>query len=236
MAGIRQEAVRLELATDKWLTYEGLHFQCEAPEGSFWFTSEDSGVVRFDGEAWVRYGADDGLMDVPHQLLATRKDVTGLPFGVKRISGSLPRLPMMVIRFTLTIAPNSFGRPVYGTGSIRFSAQLDQQVAYDVLRYPEVGLQFTVVLRPEPEPGQDVRALGRVLDRVGQAPLAPAVNPHDGATLVRHVTANSLHRVFGFLVAGIRPDYDGQLVVRECLIHLILNVLSCHHIPQIRAQ
>ena len=75
MAALRQEVVRLELGTSQTETYEGLHFQCESPDGSLWFTSQDGGVVRFDGEAWLHYGVDDGLMDSIVRLISTRKGV-----------------------------------------------------------------------------------------------------------------------------------------------------------------
>jgi len=80
VAGLGQEAARLDYGTARWTTYEGLNFQCETPDGAQWFVSRDSSVVRYDpslrsGQAWTRYGVEDGLMDTPTGLLATRKGV-----------------------------------------------------------------------------------------------------------------------------------------------------------------
>jgi hypothetical protein len=70
---------RLDLSTDRWMTYEGLTFFGDTPDGSQWFVlrEETDGraspvVVRFDGKAWMRYGSEDGLMDAPYRLLITR--------------------------------------------------------------------------------------------------------------------------------------------------------------------
>ncbi len=80
VAGRGQEAVRLDYKTSRWTTYEGLNLQCETPDGAQWFLSQDKGVVRYDPSAssaqdrraWTRYGVEDGLMDSPYALLASR--------------------------------------------------------------------------------------------------------------------------------------------------------------------
>jgi hypothetical protein len=68
IAGLGQEAVRVDLSARRWLTYEDLHFAGETPDGARWFvapgTAERSGgVVRHDSSGWFRYGPEDGLMD-----------------------------------------------------------------------------------------------------------------------------------------------------------------------------
>jgi len=72
VAGLGQEAVRLDYGASEWTTCEGLWFQCDTPDGAKWFLSQDSSVVRYDGRAWVRYGVEDGLMEAPVAILATR--------------------------------------------------------------------------------------------------------------------------------------------------------------------
>ena len=75
-----QEALRLDISDQRWMTLEGLNFACETRNRSLWFTSGDNGVVRYDprlqragtGGRWMRYGVEDGLMDYPVALLATR--------------------------------------------------------------------------------------------------------------------------------------------------------------------
>ena len=75
LAGLGQEAVRLDYGTSRWTTCEGLKFQCETPDGAQWFISEDSTAVRYDGNTWMRYDAEDGLMDVPARLIVDRDGV-----------------------------------------------------------------------------------------------------------------------------------------------------------------
>jgi len=75
IAGLGQEAVRLEHGKNRWATYEGLTFQCETGDGSIWFVDGDSSAVRFDGERWVRYGEEDGLIESPRALISTREGV-----------------------------------------------------------------------------------------------------------------------------------------------------------------
>ena len=75
VAGWGQEAVRLDIGVSQWTTYDGLNFECETADGATWFLSEDSGVVRYDGRVWTRYGVEDGLMDTPSALFATREGV-----------------------------------------------------------------------------------------------------------------------------------------------------------------
>ena len=75
IGGRGQEAVRFDLNTPRWTTYKGLRFRCETADGSQWFVSQNSSVVRYDGKRGTRYGVEDGLMDLPMELLATRRGV-----------------------------------------------------------------------------------------------------------------------------------------------------------------
>ena len=75
VAGRRREALRLDLGASRWTTYSGLGFRCETSDGAFWFVSRDSGVVRYDGRTWTRYGVEDGLMDRPVTLIESRTGV-----------------------------------------------------------------------------------------------------------------------------------------------------------------
>ena len=72
-AGSGQEAVRLDSGTSRWASYEGLNFQCETANGARWFVSGDSSVVGNHSQIWTRYGVEDGLMDYPVSLIATRQ-------------------------------------------------------------------------------------------------------------------------------------------------------------------
>ena len=75
IAGLGQEAARLDYRTSHWTTYEGLTFQCGTPDGAQWFISNDDGVVSYDGRTWTRHGTEDGLMAAPYRLISTRQGV-----------------------------------------------------------------------------------------------------------------------------------------------------------------
>ena len=68
-----QGVLRLDFATSQWVTYEGLIFQCETPDGSQWFLADDNGVVRNNGGRWRRFGVEDGLIEAPLALFPDRE-------------------------------------------------------------------------------------------------------------------------------------------------------------------
>lgn len=71
---------RVDRSSRRWLTYEGLHFQCGSPgedgEGgggaNEWFLTAEGDAVRHGGDIWRRYGAEDGLMADPVAMTCTR--------------------------------------------------------------------------------------------------------------------------------------------------------------------
>ena len=81
IAGLREQAVRIDLGSNRRLTYKGLMFQCETPDGIQWFRAQHEDVtegyediVRHDpltGQ-WTLYGVEDGVMDTPNTIFATR--------------------------------------------------------------------------------------------------------------------------------------------------------------------
>ncbi len=75
VAGLGQQALRLDYGTSRWTSYEGLMFQCETPDGAQWFLSQDDGAVRYNRKTWTRYGVEDGLMDAPVKLITTREGI-----------------------------------------------------------------------------------------------------------------------------------------------------------------
>ena len=72
LAGLFNEVVRLELSRTKWATFEGLNFQCETPDGSLWFLAANNRIIRQERDRWRSYGVEDGLLDAPAAVLATR--------------------------------------------------------------------------------------------------------------------------------------------------------------------
>ena len=61
LAALGQEAIRLDYGQSRWESLSGLWFQTDMPDGSQWFASQDSSAVRFDGQRWQRFGAQEGL-------------------------------------------------------------------------------------------------------------------------------------------------------------------------------
>lgn len=79
IAHLGEDVTQLDHAMSRWVTLEGLNYQCETNDGKQWFLSQDAGVVSYDQgdkeEQWIRYGVEDGLMDTPVALIATRDGV-----------------------------------------------------------------------------------------------------------------------------------------------------------------
>ena len=70
--GVEANVQKIDPSGGRWIRYERLNFQADTPDGNQWFITHDDGVVRFDGESWQRYGAADGLIEVPNAVFATR--------------------------------------------------------------------------------------------------------------------------------------------------------------------
>lgn len=70
--GVGDEVQRVDFRGQRWLEHKRLNFRCETPDGRQWFVAADDGVVSYDGQSWLRYGMDDGLMAKPCALLSTR--------------------------------------------------------------------------------------------------------------------------------------------------------------------
>jgi len=65
----------LDMGQDQWLTYTGLHYECETADSRQWFIAENKHVVSHDPATgkWVEYGLVDGLPDDPRSLHRTRQ-------------------------------------------------------------------------------------------------------------------------------------------------------------------
>lgn len=64
---------KVDYSGDRWLKYDGLNYECDGVDGRQWFVSGDDGVVSYDGAKWERYGPEDGLMQAPYTMIATRR-------------------------------------------------------------------------------------------------------------------------------------------------------------------
>ena len=61
--------IRLDYATDRWTTFQGLNYQTEDINGNVWFLEFDGSVVRQDGSSWTRYGVDERMIDTPSGVI-----------------------------------------------------------------------------------------------------------------------------------------------------------------------
>jgi signal transduction histidine kinase/ligand-binding sensor domain-containing protein len=64
-----QEAVLLNFSDKQWTTYEGLIYQCETKDHIKWFLDVENGVVKYDGNEWIKYTVEDGLIDEPVAII-----------------------------------------------------------------------------------------------------------------------------------------------------------------------
>lgn len=71
-SGPNTQIYRLDYQTPRWLTLEDLNFHWEGPSGAQWFLHRDGRAVVHEGDRWISYGIEDGLMDMPVTLLGTR--------------------------------------------------------------------------------------------------------------------------------------------------------------------
>ncbi|MGB0370988.1 MAG: ATP-binding protein [Opitutales bacterium] len=60
----------LDVGADQWLTYEGLHFECETNDGRQWFLTKKRRVVSYDpsSDLWLIHSRGGGLINLPRSL------------------------------------------------------------------------------------------------------------------------------------------------------------------------
>jgi len=151
IAGAEQEAVRLEYGTSRFQSYENLHFQCETPDRVQWFVSADSSVVRHEDETppagrqetWRRYGTEDGLMDHPFHLFATKE---GVVWAVGHHAGKAAVARFQGGRWVLQVHPDLGWLPYSRQGLESFDGSLWLMASGGLLRYD--GLDW--ILYPGP--------------------------------------------------------------------------------------
>lgn len=75
IAGRDSETWRVEYSGQRWITYSGLHFYGNTPDGRGWFVTGAGRVVVQEGRGsqWREYGPEDGLMDSATALIVTRQ-------------------------------------------------------------------------------------------------------------------------------------------------------------------
>jgi signal transduction histidine kinase/CheY-like chemotaxis protein/ligand-binding sensor domain-containing protein len=73
IAGLGQEATRLDYDSSRWISYAGLNYQAESVDGTLWFLTQQRQVVAFDPrQQWRIYTPVDGLLEKPNRVISTR--------------------------------------------------------------------------------------------------------------------------------------------------------------------
>jgi signal transduction histidine kinase/DNA-binding response OmpR family regulator/ligand-binding sensor domain-containing protein len=73
LSGIQNEVFLIDYTNKKWLTYNGLNYECQSVNNKKWFLSVDSRIVLNDKTTWISYGTEDGLIDAPVKVMFTTK-------------------------------------------------------------------------------------------------------------------------------------------------------------------
>lgn len=65
--------VLIDLSDQRWMSFQGLNYQCESPDGTWWFLEHEGGVVAYDplAETWLRYGVEDGVVERPNRVFSS---------------------------------------------------------------------------------------------------------------------------------------------------------------------
>lgn len=72
IGGSGTEIQRIDYQTPRWLTLQDLNFQWESPSGTQWFLHRSGRVVSRNAGQWISYGPEDGVIDAPVALVASR--------------------------------------------------------------------------------------------------------------------------------------------------------------------
>lgn len=73
ISGFKSKAYLLDYSPDRWITYIGLNYQCEVDSDEQWFLDVNGQAISKNGNRWIAWNTEDGLIDAPVSLLATSK-------------------------------------------------------------------------------------------------------------------------------------------------------------------
>jgi signal transduction histidine kinase/ligand-binding sensor domain-containing protein len=65
--------IRLDYATDRWTTYQGLNYQTEDAQGQTWFLETSGSVIKQKDADWTRFDVNDGVIDTPTGIIPRRR-------------------------------------------------------------------------------------------------------------------------------------------------------------------
>ena len=78
VGGLGHKAARLDYSDAHWMSYAGLCFEAEGPNGARWFIAKNRRVVRELNGTWTSFGPEDGLMQIPRTLAISEEGVVWL--------------------------------------------------------------------------------------------------------------------------------------------------------------
>ncbi|MFK7775881.1 MAG: response regulator, partial [Saprospiraceae bacterium] len=73
ISGLMSKVYLLDYSPDRWVTYTGLNFQCEAPLQEQWFLDVHGNAISKNGNRWIAWGIEDGFIDAPVKIIVTKK-------------------------------------------------------------------------------------------------------------------------------------------------------------------
>ncbi|KAA3627098.1 MAG: hybrid sensor histidine kinase/response regulator, partial [Bacteroidetes bacterium] len=73
ISGFKSKAYLLDYSPDRWITYVGLNYQCEVGSDEQWFLDVHGKAISKNGNRWIAWNTEDGLIDAPVTLLSTSK-------------------------------------------------------------------------------------------------------------------------------------------------------------------
>lgn len=73
IGGHKSKVFRLDYSSSRWMTYKNLNFQCESDRNEQWFLNLQGNVIKRQGNIWIAYSTEDGLIDAPVRVITTTK-------------------------------------------------------------------------------------------------------------------------------------------------------------------
>ncbi|MFK8010074.1 MAG: response regulator [Saprospiraceae bacterium] len=73
ISGLMSKVYLVDYSSDRWVTYEGLNFQCETTPQEQWFLDVDGNAISKNGNRWIAWGVEDGFIDAPVRIIVTKK-------------------------------------------------------------------------------------------------------------------------------------------------------------------